>query len=134
MVALFRSRVRWLAVLRKLQYGDSMNKVTREEFTLQDALAAVANSADGLYAILLKNGSMELGYYKPDSVDEQQPHDQDEIYIVQSGSGTFTRDDEQFPFSSGDALFVAAGVKHHFENFTHDFAAWVIFYGPPGGE
>ena len=77
---------------------------------------------------------MELGYYKPVGVDEQQPHDQDEIYIVQSGSGTFTREEEQIPFSTGDALFVAAGVKHRFVDFTNDFAAWVVFYGPPGGE
>jgi len=31
-------------------------------------------------------------------------------------------------------MFVAAGVEHHFEDFTEDLAIWVIFYGPPGGE
>lgn len=77
---------------------------------------------------------MELGYYKPVSVDEQQPHDQDEIYIVQTGSGTFVRGNEYIPFAAGDALFVAAGVEHRFVDFTDDFATWVVFYGPQGGE
>jgi hypothetical protein len=25
-------------------------------------------------------------------------------------------------------------MEHHFENFSDDFATWVIFYGPDGGE
>jgi hypothetical protein len=29
---------------------------------------------------------------------------------------------------------VAAGVQHRFEEFSDDFATWVIFYGPEGGE
>jgi mannose-6-phosphate isomerase-like protein (cupin superfamily) len=37
-------------------------------------------------------------------------------------------------FAVGDALFVAAGVEHRFENFSDDLAAWVAFYGPEGGE
>jgi hypothetical protein len=31
-------------------------------------------------------------------------------------------------------LFVAAGVPHRFEEFSRDFAAWVVFWGPKGGE
>jgi hypothetical protein len=31
-------------------------------------------------------------------------------------------------------LFVPAGQIHRFENFSSDFAVWVVFYGPEGGE
>ncbi len=37
-------------------------------------------------------------------------------------------------FGPGDALFVPAGAVHRFEEFSEDFAAWVVFYGPEGGE
>ena len=37
-------------------------------------------------------------------------------------------------FDSGDILFVAAGVEHHYEDFSDDLALWRIFYGPRGGE
>ena len=37
-------------------------------------------------------------------------------------------------FEPGEALFVPAGVEHRFVDFSDDFAAWVVFYGPPGGE
>ena len=29
---------------------------------------------------------------------------------------------------------LAAGVEHRFEDFSADFATWVFFYGPEGGE
>jgi len=31
-------------------------------------------------------------------------------------------------------LFVPARVEHRFEEFSDDFATWVIFWGPKGGE
>jgi len=100
----------------------------------KEALRKARNSVDGQYGVLLEHGSMELGYYAPDGVDNQQPHEQDEIYIVQSGHGRFERGDEVIEFEAGDALFVAAGVRHRFVDFSRDFATWVVFYGPAGGE
>jgi len=103
-------------------------------FTVDRALELVANSDDHLYGVLLEHGTLELGYYKPDRVDHQDPHDRDEIYIVRSGSGYFVVEEDRQPFATGDALFVPAFVVHRFEDFTEDFEAWVIFYGPKGGE
>ena len=103
-------------------------------YTVSRALDLVAESDDRAYGILLERGTLELGYYKPDGIDPQQPHTQDEIYVIQSGTGFFVIDDERQPFEPGEALFVPAGVSHRFEEFTDDFAAWVVFYGPEGGE
>ena len=105
-----------------------------DRYTLEKAKRAVLASDDGRYGVLLTHGTLELGYYVPQGADPQQPHEQDEIYIVQSGSGVFLLGDERLPFEAGEALFVPAGVMHRFEDFTEDFAAWVVFYGPPGGE
>ncbi|MBO6585744.1 MAG: cupin domain-containing protein [Gracilimonas sp.] len=75
-----------------------------------------------------------MEYYKPDQTDKQQPHEQDEIYVVISGSGFFVNGDKRYPFEAGQVLFVPAGEVHRFEDFTEDFATWVFFYGPKGGE
>jgi mannose-6-phosphate isomerase-like protein (cupin superfamily) len=105
-----------------------------ERHTVERALELVSGSDDGAYGVLLKHGTMELGFYRPDGIDPQQPHTRDEIYIVQSGSGFFVCGDDRRPFEAGEALFVPAGVVHRFEAFSADFAAWVVFYGPEGGE
>ena len=105
-----------------------------DRFSVAKALQLVDESEDHTYGIALEHGTMELGYYKPDGADPQQPHDQDEIYIIQSGAGFFVCGDDRKPFEPGEALFVPAGVVHRFEDFSDDFSAWVIFYGPSGGE
>jgi mannose-6-phosphate isomerase-like protein (cupin superfamily) len=64
----------------------------------------------------------------------KDPHKQDELYVVVSGSGVFIKDGERRPFQQHDVLFVEAGVDHKFAEFSDDFSAWVIFWGPEGGE
>jgi len=105
-----------------------------ERFTVENALRITAESERPIYGVLLEHGTLELGFYKPVGSDPQTPHDQDEIYIVQSGSGYFVHGDNREPFEPGEALFVPAGDTHRFEDFSDDFAAWVVFYGPEGGE
>jgi mannose-6-phosphate isomerase-like protein (cupin superfamily) len=51
-----------------------------------------------------------------------------------TGQGQFRNGAERHPFGPGDVLFVPAQVEHRFEEFSDDFAAWVFFYGPEGGE
>jgi mannose-6-phosphate isomerase-like protein (cupin superfamily) len=83
---------------------------------------------------LFSHKSLIVELYKPDIIDRQQPHTRDEIYVVVAGSGYFFCDGLTVEFSKGDILFVPAGVRHRFENFTLDFMTWVLFYGPEGGE
>ena len=87
-----------------------------------------------LFLNLFGHGTLQLEVYKPNQVDLQKPHSRDEVYVIISGTGEFLNDGERCTFSPGDFLFVPAGVEHRFENFTEDFATWVIFYGPEGGE
>lgn len=91
-------------------------------------------SAGRLSALMLRHGTMELRWYAPKGSDPQVPHDRDEVYVIVSGSGQFVCGDQRVAFGPGDALFVAAHEVHRFEDFTDDFATWVIFYGPVGGE
>jgi len=86
------------------------------------------------YAAGFRHGTMSLGYYAPSGSDPQQPHQQDEIYIVQSGTSGFILGDEALSLSAGDAVFVPAGAVHRFIDFSADFGAWVVFWGPEGGE
>jgi len=83
---------------------------------------------------MMAHGTLEVEIYAPRGTDPQTPHTKDELYVVMSGTGTFVRGDDQTPFGPGDVLFVPAGMVHRFEGFTDDFAVWVIFWGPEGGE
>jgi mannose-6-phosphate isomerase-like protein (cupin superfamily) len=90
-------------------------------------------AGDERYVELFAHGSLRLELYAPRGHDPQSPHDQDELYIVQQGSGRFRRGAQVCKFDTGDVLFVAAGVEHRFEDFSDDLV-WVVFCGPKGGE
>jgi len=100
-------------------------------------------------ALMLAHGTMELRWFAPKHGDPQTPHDRDELYVIVSGTGVFMRAVENMPFDDtslpimgedrvqfgpGDALFVLAGTVHCFEEVSDDFATWIVFYGPEGGE
>jgi mannose-6-phosphate isomerase-like protein (cupin superfamily) len=85
-------------------------------------------------AEVLRHASLEVRWYAPKGGDTQLPHDRDEVYVVASGRGYFVRGTERVPFEPGDMLFVPAKMAHRFEDFSPDFATWVLFYGPAGGE
>jgi mannose-6-phosphate isomerase-like protein (cupin superfamily) len=102
--------------------------------TVDKALQLVAASGDERYGVLLEHGSLEIGFYSPDGTDPQSPHDQDEVYLIQTGHGNFLLGDEVQAFEPGEVLFVPAGARHRFVDFSSDFRAWVVFYGPAGGE
>ncbi len=99
---------------------------------LQQAADILKETSDS-FVELFRRGEFSAELYAPKDVDLQQPHEQDEVYIVASGSGTFLRGEERVSFVRGDFLFVPAGIVHRFEDFTEDFSTWVIFFGPKGG-
>lgn len=101
---------------------------------LADAARAVPSKDGKLYAELFRHGTLAIEIYAPRGNDLQEPHTRDELYVVAAGSGMFFVEGQRFPFVAGDALFVAAGEVHRFENFTDDLLVWVMFYGPEGGE
>jgi mannose-6-phosphate isomerase-like protein (cupin superfamily) len=107
----------------------------KERLTPHHALAALARSEDKLpFVELFRHGTLSVEIYQPVGQDRQTRHARDEVYVVVSGVGEFVTDGKRKPFEPGELLFVPAGVEHRFENFSDDFATWVIFYGPEGGE
>lgn len=103
------------------------------KITTEQALSKLATE-EKLFATLFSHGTLEVEVYKPEGVDNQKPHTRDEIYIVFSGQGKFLNNGEMTTCAVGDFLFVKAGHEHKFIDFSQDFATWVFFYGPEGGE
>ena len=86
------------------------------------------------FVSLFSHGTLEVEYYAPVDVDLQTPHTRDEVYVVIAGEGWFVNGEDRHRFKPGDFLFVPAGRVHRFEDFSDNFATWVLFYGPEGGE
>ena len=86
------------------------------------------------FVTMMAGGTMSVEVFAPKGADLQQPHAQDELYFIHSGTAHIIINEQRVDAAAGDAFFVAAGVLHKFENFSSDFVTWVVFYGPQGGE
>jgi mannose-6-phosphate isomerase-like protein (cupin superfamily) len=90
--------------------------------------------AGGGYEVVHESAGLELGVYvlvAPEP-DKQQPHEDDEIYIVLDGSGVLEVESEPIPVREGSAVFVEAGAAHHFSAYEH-LSVLVIFERKPAG-
>ncbi len=90
--------------------------------------------AGGGYEIVHESVGLELGVYvlvAPEP-DRQQPHEDDEIYVVLEGSGVLQVEGEEVPVREGSAVFVEAGTDHRFTAYEH-LSVLVIFEHKPAG-
>jgi len=102
--------------------------------SLLEALSAGPPPAGNLATPIFAHGSLAVEMYRPEGSDLQKPHDRDEVYLIARGTAVFFDGAGRVDVSAGAFLFDAAGQPHRFENFSADFACWVLFYGPVGGD
>jgi mannose-6-phosphate isomerase-like protein (cupin superfamily) len=111
-----------------------MQFATERQLSLRAAMKALPTADGKPFAELFRHGSLTVEIYAPRGRDTQQPHTRDEVYLVAQGHGVYVVAEQRVNFVAGDVLFAAAGEVHRFEEFSDDFYAWVLFYGPEGGE
>jgi mannose-6-phosphate isomerase-like protein (cupin superfamily) len=88
-------------------------------------------ASGGGYEIVHESPGLELGVYvlvAPEP-DRQQPHEDDEIYLVLEGTGVLEVEGESVPVEEGTTVFVEAGADHRFTAYEH-LAVFVVFARP----
>ena len=76
------------------------------------------------------DGDLEVRFTPRPSNGPQVPHLRDELYVVAAGTGHYRVNGTLSAVGPGDLLFAAAHTAHGFEDFSDDFAIWIVFYGP----
>src|SRR3989449_10989958 len=96
--------------------------------SVKDKLAA----SGGGYEIVHESPGLEIGVYvlvAPEP-DRQQPHDDDEVYVVLEGQGVLDVEGKEVLLREGHALFVPAGAEHRFSGYE-ELSLLVIFERRP---
>ena len=86
------------------------------------------------WIVHLTTGDLSLGTYSipAGGVDDQQPHTEDEIYVVKTGLATVVTASGTAAVGPGSVIYVAAGEEHRFTDVTDDLALIVVFAPPYG--
>ena len=82
----------------------------------------------GGYEVVHESDGVELGVYvlvAPEP-DRQQPHADDEVYVVLEGHGTLDVEGTPVELHPGNAVFVPAGAEHRFTGYE-ELSVLVIF-------
>jgi mannose-6-phosphate isomerase-like protein (cupin superfamily) len=124
-------------MIDEASFGASVASAMDERTPAEGAHFSVAGALRKLETVygvrsvrLFEHGGVQVRMYAPRGRDAQKAQNRDELYVVARGSGVFYDGISRRRFQSGDLIFAPAGSRRRFEDFTEDFAAWVIFYGP----
>ena len=95
----------------------------------QAALEQARIASGRPYYEFLRRAQVSGGLYvlPADGVDAQQPHTEDEVYVVIDGRSRFTAGGETIDVQAGDVIFVPAGEEHRFHDIVDELALVVVF-------
>jgi mannose-6-phosphate isomerase-like protein (cupin superfamily) len=102
--------------------------VTRHAHEFEIERARQELQEKGGYAVVHESPGLEVGVYvlvAPEP-DRQQPHEDDELYVVLEGRGTLEVEGRSFDVTPGSAIFVPAGAEHRFTGYE-DLSVLVVF-------
>ena len=101
--------------------------VAAHPFDVAAARERLATDGGG-YEVVHSSPGLEIGVYvlvAPEP-DRQQPHADDEVYVVLEGSGTLEVEGVEVPLRVGHAVFVPAGADHRFSAYEQ-LSVLVVF-------
>lgn len=84
------------------------------------------------YREFLRVPAMSAGVYvlAAGSSDPQQPHAEDELYVVLAGRAVIHAGRESHPVGPGSVVYVPAELAHRFTDITEDLRVAVVFAPP----
>jgi mannose-6-phosphate isomerase-like protein (cupin superfamily) len=97
-------------------------------YEIRDLIAQHA-AGDRRYLEFLRVPDLSMGLYvlKAGEPDPQQPHTEDEVYVVVGGVAKIRVGNEDRDVKNGNIVYVAKGVPHKFHSISADLYVLVFF-------
>ena len=109
-------------------------KVPSHAFEVEEVRRRL-EAGNGGYEVVHASPGLEVGVYvlvAPEP-DTQQPHADDEVYVVLEGRGVLEVEGRGIPLVEGQAVFVPAGAEHRFTGYE-GLSVLVIFARGAGAQ
>ena len=92
-------------------------------------LAARQAAGGRAYLPFFENRTLRMGLYvlPAGAKDDQSPHEQDEVYVINEGRAVLQVDGADQPVAKGSIVFVRARAAHHFHSIEEDLSVLVFF-------
>ena len=95
-------------------------------------MVAQARATDGYAGQVLRSDLLSVGLYllPAGGVDDQTPHNEDEVYYAVSSRAKLRVGEADHPIQPGTLLFVPALAVHFFHDIKEELVL-VVFWAPP---
>lgn len=99
---------------------------------LEDLVAGARAAPDAYVGKVLRSDLLSVGLYllPAGGIDNQSPHNEDEVYYAVRGRAVLRVGEEYHPVQPGTLLFVPAQAAHRFHDITEELVL-VVFWAPP---
>jgi mannose-6-phosphate isomerase-like protein (cupin superfamily) len=97
--------------------------------SLEAAREALQRRSGELYLEFLRRDALSCGLYvlEAGAEDPQEPHTEDEVYLVLEGRARLEVAGRDQPVGPGSVVFVARAVPHRFADITERLSVLVFF-------
>lgn len=104
-----------------------------EPIQIDDVIERLTDE-DELFIEFLRRDSLSLEVYRLEAgaTDPQDPHAEDEVYYIVSGSARIQIGDDAYPVEDGDIIFVEREVEHYFFDIEEELVTLICFAPPYG--
>ena len=96
-----------------------------------DELLQRLEAHDGDHIEIFETESMtvEMGRHEAGTAAPKNPHNEDELYYIVSGTGKVRVGDDVHAVESGDLVHVEPGVEHDFFDIEEEIQVLIVFAG-----
>ena len=93
----------------------------KEKFASSPRPAEIILGVTKLSELVFSKGDLRLLYYEPGKIDHQVPHDQEELYVVTSGTAELDHGRRKIRYNAGDSLLEKASRREGGHESACDF-------------
>jgi mannose-6-phosphate isomerase-like protein (cupin superfamily) len=112
----------------------SIGSAPFQKAELDEMVAQARSAPDGYAAEVLRSDLLSVGLYllPAGGNDDQEPHNEDEVYYTVRGMAKLRVGSEDHAVGPGSVLFVPALATHFFHDISEELVL-IVFWAPPEG-
>ncbi len=100
------------------------------DFDVDEYIEKIKNGNEYFHTFINRtNLAVGVLVLQPGEEDTQEPHENDEVYLILKGDGFLKIKDKDYPISKNKIYFVAKNIKHYFHQNSKELVVLYFFGG-----
>ncbi len=100
------------------------------DFDVDEYIEKIKNGNEYFHTFINRtNLAVGVLVLQPGEEDTQEPHENDEVYLILKGDGFLKIKDKDYPISKNKIYFVAKNIEHYFHQNSKELVVLYFFGG-----